>query len=276
MTIDGEEVTRVEVLNNFMQSGSQLPQGTNLNQIFPLIQEQYVMGEILVEAAKDAGIDQNHPDVQDRLRQARDQAVRAVFLQEIGEAEVTEEDIRNAYEDIVANAPDVTERKIRHILLETQAAANALIIRLQQGADFANLAEANSTGPTAQNGGDLGFIARDQVVPEFAEAAFSLDVGDFTTEPVETQFGWHIIKVEEERVRPKPTFEQARDEIANQIRQAATQEKVQELRQNADVVLFDVNGNTVGEEAVEGNEPEAQTEAETPVTNETQEEETAE
>lgn len=247
LRIDGEDVTRVEVLNNFMQSGAQLPAGAALDQIFSLLQEQYLMGRLITDAAIDAGVDENHPEVQETLRQARDQAIRAVYMEELGKAEVSDDDVRQAYEDIVASAPEVTERKARHILVETQETANALIIRLEQGANFAKLAEDNSTGPTAENGGDLGFFGKDQMVPEFAEAAFGLEIGAFTKQPVQTQFGWHVILVEEERTREKPTFEDARDQLAAQIRQAATQEKIQELRANANVTLLTVNGDPIEE-----------------------------
>jgi len=245
MTIEGRNVTRSEVLNNFIQSGSRLPPNAELANVFPLLQEQYLVGEVIINAAKEKGLNDQHPAIQDRLRQAYQGALRAVYLEQIGEDLVSEEDIRQAYYDIVVNAPEAMERRARHILLPSQKAANALIIRLEQGADFAKLAEEKSTGPTAANGGNLGFFTREQMVPEFSEAAFALEIGEFTKKPVQTQFGWHIIKVEEERVQPKPEFEQVKEQLAVQLRQAATQQEIQSLRENADVTLFTLEGDVV-------------------------------
>ncbi len=243
MSINGHDVTRVEVMNNFMKSGSQLPQGANLNQIFPLLQEQYLVGELIKNAANDRGIDENHSVVQERLMDVKDQAIRAAYLKDVGEEMVTDEDIKNAYEDVIGSQPTAMERKARHILLEDEAKANALIIKLNQGADFVKLAEENSTGPSAPRGGDLGYFTKDEMVPEFAIAAFDLELGKFTQKPVKTQFGYHIILAEEEREREKPAFEDVKDQLANQLRQAATAEKIQELRQNSEVVVYDFEGN---------------------------------
>ena len=245
MTINGDDVTRVEVLNNFMRSGSQLPPGMPLDRIFPLLQEQYLVGQLIINAAKDRGIDENHPQVQAALQQALDNAIRAAYIEEVGQEAVTDADIRQAYDDIVTNAPSAMERRARHILVETPEAANALIIRLEQGADFAKLAEENSTGPTAERGGDLGYFTKDQMVPEFAEAAFDIAVGTYTKQPVQTQFGYHVILVEDERERPKPAFEEVRDQLASQLRQAATQEAIQNLREQTQYTMFDLNGNEI-------------------------------
>ncbi len=243
MTIDGEEITRAEVLENFTQSGSQLPPGMSLDRIFPLLQEQYLVEKLTIDAARERGIDQSNPEVQERLRQALETAIRAEYVAEIGEDAVSDEDVRNAYQNVVANAPATIERRARHILVETQEAANALIIRLEQGADFAELAEENSVGPTAERGGDLGYFTREQMVPEFSQAAFDLDVGSFTRTPVETQFGFHVILVEDERERAKPAFEEVRDQLRDQLRQAAIQGELQKLRQQVEFEVFDLNGN---------------------------------
>jgi len=256
LTVNGKDVTRVEILDNFAQSGSQLPQGANLAQIFPLLQEQYLVGKVIEMAAKDKGIDTDHPKVQEALQKAKDRALRAAYMDDVGKEMVTEEDIRKAYEDIIGNQPDVMERKARHILLKDESKANALIVKLNQGRDFAKLASENSEGPTKENGGDLGYFSADQMVPEFSKAAFDLEVGDYTKTPVKTQFGYHIILVEDERQREKPAFDLVKEQLGQQLRQAASAEKIQELRENADVTIYDFEGNVIkAEEPTEEVQP---------------------
>lgn len=245
MIIDGENVTRMQIMDNFAQSGSQLPAGADMQQIFPLLQEQYLIGELIENAAKDKGIDANNPKVQERLNQVLDQALRAAYIEEVGKEKVTDADVQKAYDDIIGNAPAQMERKARHILLKDEATANALIVKLNQGADFATLAEKNSTGPTGAKGGDLGYFANGEMVPEFERAAYALEIGNFTQKPIKTQFGYHIIMVEDERQRAKPAFEDVKEQLANQLRQAATAETIQDLRANAEITMFDFTGAEV-------------------------------
>jgi len=244
LTIDGRDVTRVEVLDNFAKSGSQLPQGANMAQVFPLMQEQYLIGALIADAADEKDIDSDHPVVQKELNAVLERATRAAYLDEVGKEKVTDEDIQKAYDDIIGNAPTQMERKARHILVESESKANALIVKLNQGRDFAKLAEKESTGPTGPKGGDLGYFVAGQMVPEFSKAAFGLEIGKFTQKPVKTQFGYHIIKVEDEREKVKPSFEDVKEQLSAQLRQAATSEAIQDLRKNADVTVF----NFVGEE----------------------------
>lgn len=249
LKINENEITRIEVMDNFAQSGAQLPQGANIQQIFPLLQEQYLIGELIKQAANDRGIDSDHPTVQERLNAVLDQALRAAYIDEVGREKVTDDDIKNAYADIVGNQPTQKERKARHILVEKEATANALIVKLNQGADFAKLAEKESKGPSGPKGGDLGYFAKGEMVPEFEKAAYELEIGKFTQKPVKTQFGYHIIMVEDEREREKPTFEEVKEQLTSQLRQAATAEAIQELRKNSEVTIYDINGEDVAEAA---------------------------
>jgi len=243
MSVNGTDVTRAQVLQNFIESGSQLPQDADMAQVFPLLQEQYVVGELLEQAAKDKGIDQSNPKVQQRLNDVLGQALRAVYIEEIGEEGITDEDIQKAYDDIATTSKDTMERRARHILVADEGAANALIIKLKNGADFAKLAEENSTGPTSKNGGDLGYFAKGEMVPAFSDAAFSMDIGAVSNKPVQTQFGFHVIKVEDERKREMPAFNEVKDQLAGQLRQAVVREEMQKLRENSEITLYDMNGN---------------------------------
>lgn len=264
MTLGGRKVTRLEVMDAFTQSGSQIPPNANLEQAFPLLQEQYLITFMLNDAARQQGIDGTTPEVAKRIEEAREQAIRAAYLDFIAEENVTDNDVRNTYDDIIANSEAMIERRARHILVETQDEAEALITQLNDGADFEELARENSTGPSAENGGDLGFFAPNEMVPAFAQAAFQMDVGSTSNEPVETQFGFHVIKVEEERSRPKPTFEEMQGQIEQQLRQAVIREKIQEIREGMDVVVLDFDGNPIDdvEPAAADNMDETATETE--------------
>jgi peptidyl-prolyl cis-trans isomerase C len=124
-------------------------------------------------------------------------------------------DIKARYDKEVAATPPEEEISARHILVETEEEAKALITELDAGKDFAELAKEKSTGPSAGQGGDLGFFTKGRMVPEFEAAAFEITPGEYGKEPVKTQFGWHVIKVEERRETAPPAFE----EVADQVRQ---------------------------------------------------------
>ena len=129
------------------------------------------------------------------------------------------------YDAEIANFPTETEVSARHILLETEEAAKEVIAELDGGADFAELAKTKSTGPSGPSGGDRGYLGKGRMVPEFEAAAFALEKGAHSAEPVKTQFGWHVIKKEDERESQPPSYDQVKD----QIRQLVAQEKYLEL-----------------------------------------------
>ncbi|MEN3791663.1 peptidylprolyl isomerase [Fulvimarina sp. MAC3] len=169
----------------------------------------------------------------------RDRTLHNAYFAKEGVDKVTDDELKARYDKEIAAMEPEEEVHARHILLETEDEAKAVIQELQNGADFVELAKEKSTGPTGPNGGDLGFFAKGQMVPPFAEAAFALEPGSITTEPVKTDYGWHVIKVEEKRQAEPPTFEQVKD----QIRRAVLQEKyvalVGDARQKLGVTYVD-------------------------------------
>ena len=154
------------------------------------------------------------------------QAVAADFM---ASNVATDEEIYKEYELQLAQSPTL-QFKARHILVETQALAEELITQLEDGADFQELAKENSTGPSGPNGGDLGWFSSDQMVKAFADAVAALENGAFTTEPVQTQFGWHVILREESRANEPPTLESVRDVIKQRVEQTKFQLYIQGLR----------------------------------------------
>ncbi|MDH3195191.1 MAG: peptidylprolyl isomerase, partial [Hyphomicrobiales bacterium] len=151
---------------------------------------------LLAQAAEAAGLDKE-PGFQRRLDFLRTRALRNLYVEKEIVGTITPEDIKAEYDKQSATFQPQEEIRARHILVASKEEAEALIAELDAGKDFADLAKEKSTGPSGPNGGDLGRFSRGRMVPEFEAAAFDLEAGTHSVEPVETQFGWHVIKVEE-------------------------------------------------------------------------------
>jgi peptidyl-prolyl cis-trans isomerase C len=161
--------------------------------------------------------------------QYRGTLAQAVARDYIESNPATEEEILAEYEAQLKMAP-TQQYKARHILVDTQAAAADLITQLDDGADFQELARENSTGPSGPQGGDLGWFSPDQMVAPFSNAVSELEDGEFTKEPVQTQFGWHVILREDSRDNEPPTLESVRDTIKQRVEQTKFQNYIESLR----------------------------------------------
>ncbi|QHQ36921.1 peptidylprolyl isomerase [Algicella marina] len=147
---------------------------------------------------------------------------------------VDEKQVQAAYNEAIGSLPAETEYSASHILVETEEKAKELKETIENGADFADTAKAESTGPSGPNGGSLGWFGAGAMVPEFDSVVTTMEVGT-VSEPVQTQFGWHIIQLNETREKAKPTLEETRAEFENQIRQQRLQEQLEALRSEAQV-----------------------------------------
>jgi peptidyl-prolyl cis-trans isomerase C len=192
---------------------------------------------VLSQAAEQKKIGDG-PDVQRRLAFDRNRVLMEALLQQAGKAAVTDAAMHQVYDDAVKQMPAEQEVHARHILVPTEDEAKAIEAELKKGADFAALAKEKSKDPGAADGGDLGYFTKDQMVPEFAEAAFKLDKGQIS-DPIHTQFGWHIIKVEDKRTKPTPTFDQVKVQLQNYVAHRAQAELVDNLRKSAQIERLD-------------------------------------
>ncbi len=163
------------------------------------------------------------------------------LLQDVGKAALTDEAMHKVYDEAVKQMANEEEVHARHILVPTEDEAKAIDAELKNGADFATLAKEKSKDPGAAEGGDLGYFTKDQMVPEFAEVAFKLDKGQIS-DPVKTQFGWHIIKVEDKRIKPTPTFDEVKAQLENYVAHRAQAELVDKLRKTANIERLDSAG----------------------------------
>lgn len=246
--VNGQDITRVDVFRFIqMMPGNlqQLPPST----IYPLAVDQ-VINTRVVEAKADAAALEADPEVQKQLDMAKEQIIRGIFVQRELEKQITDADVKKAYDDFVARTPDVEEIKARHILVEDEAKAKDIITKLESGEDFAKLAKENSKDPgNKDEGGDLGWFAKQDMVPEFAEAAFKLGKGEITKTPVKTQFGYHVVKLDDKRTKPKPSFEDMKQSLRTELSRQKLEAMVQDWREAAKIERFDVNGNPIKEEA---------------------------
>ena len=224
-----------------------LPPETRQNpigQLFPVALEQVVNAAVISEQAKTAKLDKDER-VKKEMEIAKENIIRNVFVEKAIDEKITDERLKQAYEQYKAGFPEIAEVDAWHILVKDEAKAAELITKLESGADFETLARENSIDATAQKGGHVGWFGKDDVVPAFSKAAFALKDGEYTKAPVKTDFGYHVIKVAGHRNRPVPEFEQAKPFLAAQLRRVALDEIVQEWRAEADIERFDINGKPV-------------------------------
>jgi len=216
---------------------------------------QFVADMILVSKAAE---DKKFGDVADfkrKLEFARKKLLMEGLLQSVGKTAVTDEAMRQVYDEAVKQIAEEKEVHARHILFrapagddktgkEAEDKIKAVIVRLKKGEDFAKVAAEVTEDPSGKaNGGDLGYFTKEQMVPEFSDVAFKLESGQIS-EPVKTQFGWHVIKVEDKRTKQAPKFEDVKPQIENFVMRKAQAELVTKLRADAKIERMDKPAKT--------------------------------
>lgn len=211
--------------------------GPNLPSMPPEQRKEYVLSfltdmTLIAQAAEAEKLDQTE-EFKNRLAYVRTKALMEGMMQRSAKTAVTDEAKHKTYEEFVKSAPPEEEVHARHILVDSEDKAKEIAAKAKAGADFAKLAKEYSKD-SAEDGGDLGYFTKEQMVPEFAAAAFKLDKGQ-VSDPVKTQFGWHIIKIEDKRAKPVPTFEQVEDQVDQYLVRKAQAEMVTKLRAAAKI-----------------------------------------
>jgi peptidyl-prolyl cis-trans isomerase C len=233
--VNGIDITQSDLDFAASEVGSRLGNYTPADRRKVLL--QYVIeNELMADAGQKDNLDKAD-SFPGRVAYHRRRALRDAFFDvKINDA-VSEADAKKIFEEKIAGLKPEQEVRARHILVVTEPEAKEVAERLKKGQDFATLAKEKSKDPSAE-GGDLGFFARGQMLKPFEDVAFALDVGQIS-EPVQTQFGWHIIKVEEKRDQPLPSFDQVKEAIISQLVQAKAQEVVTALRDAAKIEVVD-------------------------------------
>lgn len=198
---------------------------------------QYVIENELMAGAGEKDSLNNAANFPDRVKYHQRRALRDAYFDARIRNAVSEEAAKKIYDEKIGGVKPEQEVHARHILVATEAEAKEVAERLKKGEDFATVAKEKSKDTNAE-GGDLGFFARGQMLKPFEDAAFALDVGKIS-DPVQTQFGWHIIKVEEKRDQPAPTFDQVKEAILSQLVQQKAQDVVTGLRDAAKIEVVD-------------------------------------
>ena len=198
----------------------------------------YLADIIMVTQAADKKNLADNPDFKRRLAFLRSKLLMGYELQQEAKTALTDEALKQTYDEAVKSMSGQEEVRARHILVEGEDEAKAIIEQLKGGADFAKLAKEKSKDPGAAEGGDLGYFTKDQMVPEFADVAFKMYPGQLSN-PVKTQFGWHVIKVEDKRIKQPPEFEKVKDQIEAYLARKVQSDFIAKLRQSAKVERFD-------------------------------------
>jgi peptidyl-prolyl cis-trans isomerase C len=193
---------------------------------------------LVAKAAEDKKLSDD-PSFKRRLAYMRNKLLMESMLHDEVKSVMTDEAMHKVYDDATKQMTGEQEVRAHHILVESEDEAKAVLAELKKGTDFEALAKLKSKDPGAQaEGGDLGYFTKDQMVPEFAETAFKLDKGQLS-DPVKSQFGWHIIRVDDKRERPIPPFDQVKDQVQTFVSRKAQADVITKLRQTAKIERLD-------------------------------------
>jgi peptidyl-prolyl cis-trans isomerase C len=214
-------------------------------QLYPMLLNQMIDAQALLIEAKKDGLDKD-PTVERLMRLSAERALESAMLNKLVAPQVTDEALKAKYDRQAAAKQGEVEIHARHILVPDEATAKKIIADLQKGGDFAALSKQYSKDPSAAaQGGDLGWFKKGDMVPEFADAAFALKDGEVSPTPVHTQFGWHVIQVLGRRTVQRPSFDQTKDELRQQVAQAAVQKALEQARAQVTVVRFNPDGSPI-------------------------------
>ena len=253
--VNGTEIHRTDVeavARSLPEQMRQMP----MAQIYPMLLDRVIDFKLLSVEAENQNLGDD-PDLQAALAEARANVLRDAMLRQKVEEGSTEEALKARYEDM-KNGDGFAYEEVhaRHILLASEDDAKSVISELEGGADFESLAKEKSTGPSAPQGGDLGYFKMGQMVPEFGDAAFAMEIGSTSAEPVKTQFGFHVIKVEDKR-KVEPSFEETEPQLRQDVARDIVTALVEGLREGAEIERFNMDGSPMVMEEGESGDGEA-------------------
>lgn len=237
-TVNGQPITQGDIemaAEDFADDLARVPEGARRGIILDVLIDMRVMAD----AAAADGITETEAFKQ-RLAFMQMQAARNLYVQEKIAGAVTDAEVKARYDEEVAKFGDNMEVRARHILVETEDEAKAIIAELESGGDFAKIAGEKSKDPgSAAQGGDLGYFSRGQMVPPFEEAAFNLEVGSITDTPVKSDFGFHVIKLEDKRKQAPPPFDQVQARLRDLLIREKFASTLESLKQSAKIEVLD-------------------------------------
>ena len=235
-SVNGVKITQQQYEQHLKMRSARNPRGKQAPLSRQVILDELINREILLQEAKKLKLNKDKR-VKEEIENARKNIlIQALIAHSPAAKPVTDKEMKKVYNEQIGKA-DPMEYKARHILVKDEAKAKDIIKQLNNGANFEELAKTESTGPSGKNGGDLGWFSAAQMVPEFSNAVKKMKKGTYSQKPVKTQFGWHIIKLEDSRKRELPKFEAVKKQIAPMIQNKRLQQYVLKLRSKAKIEI---------------------------------------
>lgn len=237
--VNGEMILKSDVQQLYDAIKTRMGEGSPpMDKVFWTLTDQIIASRLIINAANQQGI-ADSPQVQQALKAAKEQIVQEAFIRKTFDGLDNDATLKPLYNKVVESMKGESEVHARHILVDSEDKAKSLIEQLNKGADFAKLAADNSKDPgSASKGGDLGFFARGMMVPEFDTVAFALEPGKVSQTPVHTQFGWHILKVDERRPRQAPKYEDVKPQLLAKAQQDKLNATIEQLKEKGKVERF--------------------------------------
>lgn len=251
--VNGEKLYEADLYAFIQQLPQQLQ--AQVQMLMPQIVEQLVNNELTTQAGRAADL-ASDAEVQQRLNKIEDLIIGQTYLERAVAERVTDAELDTAYQAYIEANPPQRQLKARHILVESEEEAMEVIAALDGGADFAELAKEKSTGPSGANGGELPPFQAGQMVPEFSDAAFAMEVGTYSKTPVKTQFGYHVIKLEDSTMTEPPAKAAVEEQLRSELQQQAATAVYGQLREGAEIEIL--LGQPEAAEAPAGDAPAAE------------------
>jgi len=240
--VEGETIYRHDVEAAFRSLPPEI-QNRGLDNVYENVLEMLIERRMVTIYGRRENFHKDK-EVKRRLKLAEDQIIREVYLNRLIKKYLTEDRVRAHYDQFVKKNPPKEEVRARHVLVKDEAKAKSLIGEIQGGKDFAEVAKANSVGPSAPRGGDLGYFTQGEMVKAFSDVAFALKKGEVSKTPVKTQFGWHIIKVEDKRMRKAPPYDKIKVQMQREVFAELGQNFLRQYREQAKVERYSIDGRT--------------------------------
>lgn len=239
--INGETI----YINDLKQSYADHPQIKDrvpFEEFYAKTLDVFVNSKLVYQAAQEAKIEETD-EYKRQLVTAKEDLARKLFLEKKVEEKVTDEEIKKLYDEYVSKFESQKEVKAKHILVDTEDAAKDIIAKVKKGEDFVKLAQKHSKDQV-----DLGYFTKEMMVPEFSEAAFKMNKGEYSKKPVKTQFGYHVILVEDVRASKPLTLAEVEPQLKNMVTQQAIANIFEELRNNAKVEKYTLEGELIADQ----------------------------
>jgi peptidyl-prolyl cis-trans isomerase C len=238
--VEGQPIFQADVQAAFHSLPANV-QKHGLDQVYERVLEMLIERKMMTIYGRREKYDQD-PEVKQRMEQVEDQIIREVYLDRLIRKYMSDDRVRAHYDEVVRKHPPTKEVRARHILVDSEAKAKELVKEAKGGKDFAELASKNSIGPSAQRGGDLGYFTPGEMVKAFSDAAFKLKKGEVAPAPVKTQFGWHVIKVEDVRMRKVPPYEKVKAQMEREVWEQLGKDFLRQYRDQTTVERFSYDG----------------------------------